>query len=192
MAEKIEATVETTVTIDGESRTLFLNGTVDQDNTKELIEAIYKFNDEDDRKGKNLVKFDRQPIKLIVNTYGGYAYDGFGLVGVIEQSKTPVHTYVHGKAMSAGLAIALAGHKRYAGKYATFMYHQVLTGAWGKIEQIKEDLGEAERLCAIYDGIVLGKSNIRKDDLERVKERRADWFIGADEALKLGIIDEII
>lgn len=176
----------------GEARLLFLAGTVTEELCKTLIEEILKINYQDDEREKKEKDFVRKPINLYVISYGGYAYDGFGLIGVIERSKTPVYTYVDGKAMSMGLAIAAAGHKRFASKHASFMYHQIASGTWGKLEQLKEDVNETERLGKMYDGYILSRSKIREADINPVKERRGEWYFGAEEALKLGIIDEII
>lgn len=177
---------------DTESRILYLNDHVDAGSMKPLIEQILKWNEQDDEKDKKQKDFIRKPIKLIVNTYGGSVYEGFGLISVIDNSKTPVHTYVYGKAMSMGFLIAASGHKRFAGKLASFMYHEISSWSWGKIQSIKEDIAEAERLQKIYDSYLLSKTAIREADLQTVKDRRGEWFFGPDEAIKLKLVDEVL
>jgi ATP-dependent Clp protease protease subunit len=177
---------------DNDSRLIFLNKTVRDESVEIIIDQIIKWNEEDDKKDAKEKNFVRKPIKFIVNTYGGVVYDGFALISVMEQSKTPIYTYVYGKTMSMGLPIALAGHKRFASKWASFMYHEIATGAWGKLEELKQEVGECERLQKMYDTYILSKCNLRESDLLAVRNKRADWFFGAEEALKLGIIDEII
>lgn len=182
----------TSTSEDTESRILYLNDDVDAGSMKPIIEQILKWNEQDDEKDKKQKDFVRKPVKLIVNTYGGSVYDGFGLISVIDNSKTPIHTYVYGKAMSMGFLIAAAGHKRFAGKLATFMYHQIASFAWGKLEQIKEDVKECERLQAMYNGYLLARTAIRESDVQPVLDRRGEWFFGADEAVKLKLVDEVL
>ncbi len=173
-------------------RTIILSSNINKDSAKLIMEEILKINREDEKRDNKEKDFTRKPIELIVNSFGGSVYDGFAICSVIEKSKTPVHTYVYGYAMSMGLLIAASGHKRFGSKMATFMYHQISTGIWDKIEGIKKELEECLRLELIYDGSLLSKTSIRKSELDDVKTQRKEWYISADEALKLKLIDEII
>ena len=87
--------------------------------------------------------WERKPIKLFINSFGGSCYDGLALVDVIKQSKTPVHTISIGSSMSMGLWIYLAGHKRYIGENATLMFHDVTTWVWDKTETLKQELNQS-------------------------------------------------
>jgi ATP-dependent Clp protease protease subunit len=173
-------------------RTIHFYGDVNPANIKTVFEAILKINDEDNKREEKEKDFVREPIKLYVNSYGGYCYDGLGLVSAILESKAPIHTYVHGYAMSMGFLIAAVGHKRFASKHATYMYHQVSSGAWGTLEWMKQEVAESQRLMDVYNDILLSVSNIRKDELQNVQERHKDWFMTSDEAKKLGIVDEVL
>ena len=173
-------------------RDLILGEDVSQSSIKNITKSIYDINYDDDSKCKELSNFVREPIKLYLNTYGGSVYDGLSLINTIEHSKAPIYTICSGSAMSMGLPILLSGSNRYAYKYSTILYHEITTYVWDKIEQVKQDLKETERLQVIIDNIVLEKTNILKEKLDDIKERKIDWFIPADEALKLGIIDEIL
>ena len=44
----------------------------------------------------------------------------------------------------------------------------------------------------MLEKIVLEKTKISKDKLKQVYTEKLDWYISADEALKLNIIDEIL
>lgn len=173
-------------------RMIHLYGEVNPANIKTVFESILKINAEDDEREEKEKNYTREPIKLYINTYGGDCYDGFGLIATIQNSKTPIHTYVHGYAMSMGLLIAAVGHKRFASKLATYMYHQISGGAIGALEWMKQEVKETQRLMDLYDDVLLTVSNIRKDDLQQIQERQKEWFITSDEAKKLGIVDEII
>jgi ATP-dependent Clp protease protease subunit len=189
--EVVAASAEVSIG-DGTSRLIHLNRDVEPDSVGPIIEQILRWNEEDDEKDSKQKDFKRKPIKLVVNTYGGYVYDGFALCAVMAESKTPIHTYVYGKAMSMGFLIAASGHKRYASKLSTFMYHSVSGWAWGKIDEMKDQVAEAERLQVEYDKWLLSKTNLRMTDLQPTKDKRTEWYFGAEEALKVGLIDEIL
>ena len=111
---------------------------------------------------------------------------------MIDNSKTPVHTYVYGLAASMSLLIAVSGHRRYAGRLSTFMYHSVSTHIDGHLEHLKNRVDETQRLQNIYDEYILSKTKLHTDELHRVQEHQRNWYLSPDEALSFGIIDEIV
>jgi ATP-dependent Clp protease, protease subunit len=175
-----------------EERILILNEDVSEYNTGNLIGKIIKINQKDYIKEKEIIGFKREPIKLYINTNGGTVYDGFGLVGVIENSKTPIHTIVLGKAMSFGLPILLAGHKRYAYKYSTIMFHEVIHSINDKLTGLTNIIEEDNRLQKLMEQMILEKTNITQEKMDSIKKQKKDWYISAEEALELGVVNEII
>ena len=125
------------------------------------------------------------PIKLYINSYGGDVYQFFGLIDVILASKTPVYTYTLGAAMSCALLVALAGHKRFAYKHSTFMYHQISLGEWDVAKNLEEDLIETKRLHKLIEELVLDKTTITKEQIEDIHNHKRDWYISPGEALKI-------
>jgi ATP-dependent Clp protease, protease subunit len=174
------------------NRWFILNTDVSPNSVETLIKEIHEINRYDEEQEKKVVGYKRKPIEIVVNTYGGSVYDGYALVSEILMSKTPVHTILQGKAMSMGFIIFLAGHKRIMTQFATLMYHEISTFEWNDITAIKRSVEEAERLQRLYDDYVLKRTNLLQEKLDDVKEKRMNWFIGADEAKKLGITDEVI
>jgi ATP-dependent Clp protease protease subunit len=162
-------------------------GDIDGESVNEIIEVIYEINEEDAKKTQ------KEPIKLIINSFGGELYSGLALVDVIDNSLTPVHTICHGSAMSMALVVYAAGHKRLASKYATFMYHEALNSypQFDKLSIIKDDLDESNRVMKQYDEILLLNSTISQKQLDDVKKSRRDWYFTAEEAFKYGMVDEI-
>ena len=133
-----------------------------------------------------------QPIKIYIDSYGGAVYQCFGLLGVMEKSETPIHTIVTGAAMSCGFMILISGHKRFGYKLSTPLYHQVSTGFYGKVQDMEERLQETKRLQKVIEDITLERTNISKKKLTDVLKNKVDWYMSAEEAVKLGVIDEII
>lgn len=177
-------------------RDLFFAKGVDQASIEEISIKILEIN-RDDEKLKKLydvygIEYNPKPIKIYIDSFGGSVYQCFGLLSIMEKSKTPIHTIVTGAAMSAGFMILIHGHKRFAYEHSTVMYHQVGTASWGKLKDIDEDIDEAKRLQLKIEEMTLKKTKISKNKLDKVYVRKKDWYMSAQEALKNGVIDEIL
>jgi ATP-dependent Clp protease protease subunit len=178
------------------ARSLYFYEQVDQDTIKKLVEEINAINESDELLEKLYSVYELQyvpkPIKIHIDSYGGNVYQILGLLSVMENSKTPIHTYAVGAAMSCGFMMLISGHKRFAHKYSTPLYHQVSNWSFGTLEEMKERLVETKRLQKIFESIVVQKTKITKARLKEVNTKKLDWFMSAKEALDWGVIDEII
>ena len=171
-------------------RKLYLKELVDEKSVMPLIEAIHRINDDDAEKEKEYNGWEREPIKLYIYTYGGVCYAGFALIDAIRASKTPVHTIVLGTAMSMGIFIFNAGHKRLIGEHATLLYHDVSLHLKDEMtEGIKINLDEALRLQKMGSDFLMEYSLVEESVLKDYINRKADWYIPAEEAIRLKIAD---
>ena len=173
-------------------RKLYLKDLIDEKSVMPLIEAIHRINDDDAEKEKEYNGWEREPIKLYIYTYGGVCYAGFALIDAIRASKTPVYTIVLGTAMSMGIFVFNAGHKRLIGEHATLMYHDVSisTGMNGEMtEGLKIELDEALRLQKMGSDFLMEYSLVEESMLKDYINRKADWYISAEEAIRLKIAD---
>lgn len=177
-------------------RNIFFNKQVDQASIGTILQQIVNINDEDDAHEQlallNNSTYERKPIKIYIDSYGGMVYQILGLISIIETSKTPIYTILTGCAMSCGFLLLISGHKRFAYKYSTGLYHQVSSAAFGKIQEMEERIEETRRLQDIIEKITLEKTKISKSRLDKSKKDKEDWFIPSDELVSLGIVDEII
>jgi ATP-dependent Clp protease protease subunit len=162
---------------------------VTQQAANDVIRAIYDANTEDQK----LAVKKRTPINLIINSEGGDVYSGFGIVEAILHSVTPVHTICHGQAQSMAALILSAGHKRSIGTYSTLMYHEInwnVEFSPGKFH--KQELDEAKRMQDIYDNLLLEFTNLTQTQLEIIKNQCTYWYMNSEDALRFGIVDEIL
>lgn len=182
--------------VERNERNLYFCSQVDQQSIETLVKAIIKINEEDDYYEKiyeiHNLKYERPPIKIYIDSYGGYVYQCFGLLSVMEKSVTPIHTVVTGCAMSCGFMILICGHKRFAYEMATPLYHQVSSGVDGTVAEMEDALIEAKRLQDMLESITLRKTKITKAKLQEIYDKKKDWFMTASQAKKLGVIDEVI
>lgn len=174
-------------------RTLILSDDVDNNTVSVIMEGIAYINQYDDENEATVVEYEREPIKLIINSFGGSIYDGFALIGMMQLSKTPIHTYCLGSAMSMALLILASGHERYGHKLATFMYHECSDEPVAdKLSTINENMEETKRLMVVYDTHLLSVTNFKKKQLDDIKSKKIDYYFSPQQALKFGLIDQIV
>lgn len=171
-------------------RNLLISDEITSGSVKAIIDKIMDINYDDDIKEKEYKDWVREPIKLFINTNGGNAYDALALIDIMKHSKTPIHTIALGWCMSAGLWIFMYGRKRLVGEHATLMFHDVKGWVFDKTEGIKQELDEALRLSKMYCQSITLDTLVTQEKLDDYITRKAEWFIPAEEAIKLKIADE--
>lgn len=134
-------------------------------------------------------------IPVVIDSYGGQVYSLMTMISAIKHSELPVATIVEGKAMSCGAVLLTFGEEgmRFADPDATIMIHDVSSGGYGKIEELKADVKEADRLDEkIY--VMMARNCGKKDDYFKKKvftKKHADWFMDTAEAKKHNIINHL-
>lgn len=133
-----------------------------------------------------------EEIIMMINSPGGFCYDGLAIIDTMEYISSPITTQCVGMAASMGAVILSAGEKghRFALPHSRVMIHQPLGGAHGQASDI---LIEAEQIKILKDelcGILATNSG---QPFEKVIEDcdRDHWMI-AQEAKEYGLIDDII
>jgi len=177
-------------------RNLYLPEQVTQESMNKLTKSIIDISEDDKYLVKlyaiNNLDYEPKPIKLYIDSFGGAVYQCMGLLGVIDKCPTPVHTIVTGAAMSCGFMILISGHRRFGYPLSTPLYHQVSTGFRGKVKDMEESLEETKRLQKKIEEITLERTKITKKKLAQILRKKIDWYMTAEEALELGVIDEIL
>lgn len=134
-------------------------------------------------------------IPIVIDSYGGQVYSLMSMISAIQSSDLPCATIVEGKAMSCGAVLLSFGEEglRFASPEATVMIHDVSSGGHGKIEELKADVKEAERLDEkIFT--MMSRNCGKKDDYFKKKvfnKKHADWFMDAQEAKKHGLVNHL-
>lgn len=164
-----------------------------------VIIQVNDFNEEEANKFRSLVSVahntGQKVIPVIVDSYGGQVYSLMSMISSIKSSKIPVATIVIGKAMSCGALLASFGAPgmRYIDPDATLMIHDVSSRAFGKVEELKADASEADRLNKKLFEMMAKNCNKPEDFfLKKIHDKgHADWFLNAEETHDLGIVDHI-
>lgn len=177
-----------------EKRTILVNNLIVDNMIERIVIPIIAINEMDDEleaESKSFVR-DDNPIKIMINTNGGTATEVFSCISAIESSSTPIYTYAMGKAFSGGFYLLLAGHKRFCQRYSTLMYHQIQTGLpHGDMKTSMEHIDETVRMQEMFNEFILRRSKIKPKALAEANATKLDWYMGAESALKYGVVDEI-
>lgn len=162
---------------------------VDDESAFEFMNCINRLLAFDEKMG------EKKPIEIMINSCGGSVYHGFTIMSKIEElidMGYHVITTNIGMCFSMAFDIFLCGSERRVYRYARFMYHDISTGIYGKLQEIKEDLKESEKLIEVSDKKITEVTNIKKEELSGWRERKIDKYFSATESIEYGIAEFIV
>lgn len=172
---------------DYENRILWIDEEINE-NTLEYAKMILQWNREDKMKG--IKKEDRQKITLIFFSPGGDLNVNNCLVDTITLSETPIVGINVGMAASSGCFIYLACHERYTFPKAEFLLHKGFGTFSGGYNELVAALLNYQRQIEDLGEFVLSRTKIPRELFDQNFE--SDWYLSAQEAVKLGVADKII
>lgn len=143
----------------------------------------------------HLANLNRNPIYLIISTYGGSVDEMFSLYDIIKFLPCPVHTVALGKVMSAGVLLLASGVKgmRLIGASARIMIHPMSAGVAGNIFELENQTQEARRLQTLMCDKLVKETRMSKKQVENeIMKPMLDYHLIPERAIKLGIVDRII
>jgi ATP-dependent Clp protease protease subunit len=131
-------------------------------------------------------------ITLHIDTVGGSVKSGLSIIDVMDYISSDVSTVNTGMAASMGSVLLGAGTKgkRYSLRFSKVMLHQVSTGAYGNIQDIRISIAEGEKYNQILFGL-LGQY-CDKEPEKVMEDAMRDLWLTSEEAKNYGIIDDII
>jgi ATP-dependent protease ClpP protease subunit len=137
-----------------------------------------------------------QPIlPITIESNGGCAYALIAMSEIIKSSKIIVATIVESRAMSCGAVLFTMGHQgyRYMGQNAVVMMHDVKTNNSGRVEDVKADAKESERLNDILYEMMATNCGHQKDFFKKMAHdnSHADLYFNSQECLKHNITNHI-
>ena len=163
-------------------RIIFLGEAIDENVASTIVAQLLFLEAEDPDKD----------INLYINSPGGSVTAGVAIYDTMQYIKPQVSTICIGMAASMGAFLLSSGQKgkRYALPNAEIMIHQPLGGVQGQAEDIKIHaewiLKTREKLNKILSSNTGQPLQIISRDTDR------DNFMSADEAVRYGLIDQVI
>ncbi|KAF5025102.1 hypothetical protein F66182_2803 [Fusarium sp. NRRL 66182] len=140
-----------------------------------------------------------KPITMYINSPGGSVTSGMAIYDTMTYIKSPVSTVCIGGAASMA-AILLAGGeagKRFSLPHSSIMIHQPLGGTRGQASdimiyanQIQRTREQSNRIMQYHLNKAKGHEKYSLEEINDLMER--DKYLSPEEALELGVIDEIL
>lgn len=134
----------------------------------------------------------KKDIKIYINSPGGSVYDGLAIYDTIQHIAPDVQTIGIGLQASMGAFLLSSGTKgkRFALPNSRIMIHQPSSGSRGRITDQEITLRENVFLKKRLNEILAANTGQKLKTIENDVER--DYWMSAEEAVKYGLIDEII
>jgi len=163
-------------------RIIFI-GTPIEDEISNLIIAQLLFLEAED---------NTKDINMYINCPGGVVTAGLAIYDTLQYIKSSITTICIGQAASFGALLLAAGNKgkRFALPNARIMIHQPLGGAQGQATDIEIQTHEILRIKKLLNEIMAQHTGQPLSKIEKDTER--DFYMSAEEAVKYGLVDEVI
>jgi ATP-dependent Clp protease protease subunit len=162
-------------------RLLWVAGVVD-DRMSTVVQAQLMYLD----------SIDNTDITMHIDSPGGSVKSGLSMVDVMDYIKCDIRTVNTGMAASMGSVLLGAGTKgkRSSLRFSRTMLHQSSGGFRGNIQDAEIDMVEWKKVNQLLFDLLGGYCG--KSAKQVMKDASRDLWLSADEALKYGIIDEVV
>jgi ATP-dependent Clp endopeptidase proteolytic subunit ClpP len=138
---------------------------------------------------KELSGITAKQIDLHINSPGGEVFDGITIYNLLKQHPASITTYIDGLAASIASVIALAGDKVYMAENALYMIHNPYGMAVGDASEMRK---MADTLDKVGSSLITAyASKTGRDSAEIADWMEQETWMGAQEALESGFVDEI-
>lgn len=165
-------------------RVIFLDDEINGDTVNEAIRQIIL-----------LAQESHKPITLMLDSSGGSIQAGFKLIDLMNACPCAIRTIALGCAASMGAVILAAGTKghRFISPRSKVMLHEPQLGGYGVSGSTTQIESVANDLKTMRDTINQMLCEYTGKDTETMKKATSyDHYFTAEEALKFGLVDEIV
>jgi len=186
---------------EGKIRITGIHGDINEERVNEAIYGVLALKEmgkiiiPDEKDPEKFFEF-YNPIDFYISTAGGSACEMFGLYDVMRgvREYCPIHTYGVGKVMSAGVLLLAAGTKgqRKIGKYCRVMLHGVISGQHGYLQDVENEFEEAKITQRMYVQALAEETDMTQKYLKKLIDKKTNVYLNAEEAVRLGIADEVV
>ncbi len=163
-------------------RIIFIGGGIDDD-IANLIIAQILFLQAEDR--------DKEAY-IYINSPGGVVTAGLAIYDTMQYVQMPISTICVGQAASMGALLLAAGNKgkRFALPNSRMLIHQPLGGAQGQATDIEIQAQEILKIKGLLNSILAKHTG---QSIEKIaKDTDRDFYMSPVEAVKYGLIDEVL
>lgn len=137
-----------------------------------------------------------EDVHLLISTGGGTVYDMFGIIDIMDivKRRRDIATLGTGKVFSAGVPLLASGTKgkRFVTRNARIMMHRCSAGNMGSTADLKVTHDEMRVMEDQMVRIIAENSKLSVGEIHNMFSKNTDEYFSAQEAIEMGLADEII
>jgi ATP-dependent Clp protease protease subunit len=187
---------------DPKIRKCMLYGDINEEQAKDLIATLILLGEtaekeelEDPEDIESEIKTIVRPFEMVISTGGGNADDMMSIYDMMRliRENVEIETTGIGKVMSAGTLLLAAGTKgkRRIGRNCRVMIHAVSGGSIGPMHELTNEFKEIKKIQEAYIICLAEETNMTAQQIKKYLKQKTNVYLTAEEAVKLGIADEI-
>jgi len=167
-----------------EQRKIFLWGVVDDDSARYLVNRLLYLDAE--KPGEE--------ITFYINSPGGVVTSGMVIYDTMKMLQSPIATVCMGLAASMGSILLSAGTKgrRFIFPHGEVMIHQPSIGGYFQAKSVDLEIQARQIEKTKRLGAQILADNCGKPIEKILKDFDRDYWMGAQEAIDYGIVDQIV
>ena len=172
------------------NRRIYINGIVDEDMATKISYFVNKIIDTD----KNYNDRNKE-VTFLLNSYGGSVISGNAIIGCINRLKKLGYktiAIVESCAYSMAYDILVNCEYRYCYNLSTFLLHQTSFGQVGELKEFEREISFQKKLWEMSVDYYVKNTNLTKERINEIYDRKENYFFTAQEALENGSIQKII
>lgn len=141
----------------------------------------------------SIEKTETKPIKLFIDSPGGFVSQYLNLYDIIQAARSPIHTVAMGFIASAAAPILAGGFKgkRYIFESSRTMIHLPQGGARGDDEDLKKQALQLKKIKDRYMQILSKHTGKNPKVIEKAIDRK-DHYMDAKETIEFGLADQLV
>lgn len=138
-------------------------------------------------------KPEKMPIRVIIDSPGGYISPYLNLYDVIHAARCPIYTIAMGFIASAAAPILAGGFKgkRFIFPSSKTMIHLPQGGAQGDAEELRKQAVRLKKTKDTYIEILSRHTGKKPKVIEKAIDR-TDYFMDAKETIEFGLADKLV
>ncbi len=181
---------------DDEPPLMGLGSDLTESAAQSLAMALLQYNGGKIRATAEDFEDDDEDIEFYISSGGGSVNDMFAVYDLMNIVKIhrDIATFGFGKIYSAAVPLLAAGTKgkRYIGRNARLMMHHCSTAAQGTQPDVRTTFQEMQKVEDMMVQSIADNSSLSVGEIYNMLSKNTDEFFSAQDALEMGIVDEII